>query len=299
MFFLLRYSLSELPSSGYRARLADDRIGHFFDQVEDFTSDVEHTPARRLVNRWRLDKEDANAPVSPPKQPIVFWLENTIPAKYRPAIRDGVLMWNRAFERIGFRDAIVVKEQPDDADWDAADVRYNTIRWFADTDAAFAQGPSRTNPFTGEIYDADIRFSELVVRFRRQQIVLQQNPLASPWEEQAAVHLRAPWSGGRGAMCNFAAEAALGAEFAWNVLETRGIEPDSPEADKFVYGFLREIAAHEVGHTLGLRHNFRASTIRTLEQAKDPTLTAREGLTGYVMDFLHRGKVGQLTGGFG
>ncbi|HSB16466.1 MAG TPA: zinc-dependent metalloprotease [Bryobacteraceae bacterium] len=286
MFFLLRYSLSELPPPGYRARLADDRIGHFFDQVEDFTSDVEHTPARRLVNRWRLEKEDPNASISRPKQPIVFWLENTIPVAYRPAIRDGILMWNRAFERIGFRDAVVVKEQPDDAEWDAADVRYNTIRWFAGTDAGFAQGPSRTNPYTGEIYDADIRFSESMVRFRRQTIVLQQNPLANPWDEQTAAYLRAPWGVEKGAMCTFAAEAARDAEFAWDVLETRGIEPDSPEADKFVYSYLREIAAHEVGHTLGLRHNFRASTIRRLDETQNASLTAKEGLTGSVMDYI-------------
>lgn len=286
MFFLLRYSLSELPPPGFQSRLADDRIGHFFNQVEDFTSDVEYTPARRLINRWRLEKEDPNAPVSRTKQPIVFWLENTIPVQYRPAIRDGVLMWNQAFERIGFRDAIVVKEQPDSADWDAADVRYNTIRWFAGTDAGFAQGPSRTNPYTGEIYDADIRFSESMVRFRRQTIVLQQNPLASPWEEPTAVHLRAPWGVEKGALCTFAAEAARDAEFAWDVLETRGIEPDSPEADKFVYSYLREISAHEVGHTLGLRHNFRASTIHSLDEAQNSSLTSKQGLTGSVMDYI-------------
>ncbi|GAF92486.1 unnamed protein product, partial [marine sediment metagenome] len=75
------------------------------------------------------EKKDPSAQVSEPKQPIVFWLENTIPPKYRPPIKDGILEWNKAFEKAGFKNAIVVKEMPDDAEWDAADIRYNTIRW--------------------------------------------------------------------------------------------------------------------------------------------------------------------------
>jgi hypothetical protein len=172
MLMKLRYSISELPEPGYQARLADPRVGHFFDQIQDYSDkyDSKHTPARRYINRWRLEKADPSASVSAPKKPVVFWLENTIPVKYRPAIRDGVLMWNSAFERIGFKDAIVVKEQPDNSEWDPADTRYNTIRWFAGIDAGFAQGPSRANPFTGELYDADIRFSEVFVRGPRTRL---------------------------------------------------------------------------------------------------------------------------------
>jgi hypothetical protein len=95
--------------------------------------------------------------LSPPKEPIVFWLENTIPVEYRPYVANGVLLWNKAFEKIGFKDAIVVKQMPDTATWDPADVRYNTIRWVIYPGQSYAVGPSRTNPFTGQIYDADIR----------------------------------------------------------------------------------------------------------------------------------------------
>ena len=91
-------------------------------------------------------------------------MENTIPVKYRDAVRQGALLWNKAFEKIGLQDAIVVNQQPDDADWDPADIRYNTIRWFAATDAGFAIGPSRANPLTGELYDADISFSDGIMR---------------------------------------------------------------------------------------------------------------------------------------
>ena len=163
--------MSERPQTGYRPRLADDRVGHFVNSIEDYSEDARYTTTKRLINRWHLEKQDPSAALSPPKQPIVFWLENTIPLKYRDAIRDGILMWNKAFERIGFQNAVQVKQQPDDADWDPADVRYSTIRWFAGyPDPGFAQGPSRTDPETGEIYDADIRFSESMTRFFRREV---------------------------------------------------------------------------------------------------------------------------------
>jgi Met-zincin/Domain of unknown function (DUF5117) len=283
----LRYSITQLPEPGYQPRLADQRVGHFFQQIQDYSDkyDSKYTPARRYINRWRLEKADVNASVSPPKKPIVFWLENTIPVKYRPAIREGVLMWNHAFERIGFKDAIVVKEQPDDSEWDPADTRYNTIRWFAGIDAGFAQGPSRANPFTGELYDADIRFSEVFVRSRRQMTVIETNPLSFMAPEQPFI-FRAPWSTGKQMSCTFASEAVREMAFAMDALEMNGVDPDSPEADKFVHDYLKEIAAHEVGHTLGLRHNFRASTIRSLGDAQNASLTSKEGLTGSVMDYI-------------
>jgi len=200
MIFRFRYGISALPQSGFRPRFADDRVGHFLDQAEDYTSDVAHAPTQRYITRWRLEKQDPKASLSRPKQPIVFWLENTIPVKYRPAIREGVLMWNKAFEKIGFQDAIEVREQPDDADWDPADVRYSTIRWINSTDAVFAQGPSITNPYTGQIYDADIRFSEAMTRFRRQELVHTLNPLAL--DEERPRQFQAPWSrASGGAMC--------------------------------------------------------------------------------------------------
>ncbi|MBI3668044.1 MAG: zinc-dependent metalloprotease [Acidobacteria bacterium] len=287
MILHLRYSLFELPPDGYRPRLADDRVGHFLEQAEDFTTDITHRPTRRYITRWRLEKLDPRAALSPPKQPIVYWLENTIPLQYRDAIRDGILLWNKAFERIGYKDAVVVKQQPDDADWDPADVRYSTVRWFTCTDCSFAVGPSITNPLTGEILDADIGFSEALTRFFRRELVEQIGPVSWSWDSEAPRPFLAPWSRRKAQyFCDLAEGATRDAQFAFDVLLARGLDPEGPEADKFVRDFLKEIAAHEVGHTLGLRHNFRASTIHTLEQAQNPELTAREGLTGSVMDYI-------------
>lgn len=288
MLFHLRYSLSERPQTGYRPRLADDRVGHFVNTIEDYSEDNRYSASKRYVNRWHLEKQDPSAAMSAPKQPIVFWLENTIPVKYRDAIRDGVLMWNKAFEKIGFKDAIVVKQQPDNADWDPGDVRYSTIRWFAGyPDPGFAQGPSRTDPHTGQIYDADIRFSEAMTRFLRREVNESITPLAMPWDYTPARAFVAPWSVANASyQCDFAHGAVNDAEFGFDLLVGRGMDPNGSEADKFIKDFLREIAAHEVGHTLGLRHNFRASTIHTFEQAQDSTVTSRDGLTGSVMDYI-------------
>ncbi|MFB3153069.1 MAG: DUF5117 domain-containing protein, partial [Candidatus Acidiferrales bacterium] len=159
-----RYSLVALPENDYRARLADDRVGYFMSMFMDYTSDKPDTPYVRYLNRWKLKKKNPKAKVSEPVEPIVFWLENSIPVEYREPIREGILLWNPAFEKAGFKNAMVVKQQPDDADWDPADMRYNTLRWFVGYDASFAIGPSHTNPYTGQILDADIGISEGILR---------------------------------------------------------------------------------------------------------------------------------------
>jgi hypothetical protein len=285
LLLTFRYSLSEMPPDGYRPRLADDRVGHFFTQAEDFTTDIAHEPARRYVTRWRLEKTDPSAAMSRPKQPIVFWLENTIPVGYRDAVKDGVLMWNRAFEKIGFIDAIEARQQPDDADWDPADVRYSTIRWFTATDAGFAIGPSRVNPFTGEIYDADISFSENMTRFARREAIEEVQPLRA--EPRMPTAFQPPWSASRfRALCDLPQGAAADAAFAHDLLSARAMNGPLMSDDDFIRAFLKYVTAHEVGHTLGLRHNFHASTIHTFEQLQDATRTGELGLTGSVMDYI-------------
>ena len=154
----VHYSISELPQTSYKPRLADDRVGYFVTALKDFskkettttascaTSPLEPGEGRRRRPRFRT-----------PKKPIVFWLEKTIPFKYRKPIRDGILEWNKAFEKAGFYDAIEVRQQPDDATWDPGDVSYNTFRWIT-AGVGFAMGPSRVNPTTGQILDADIIF---------------------------------------------------------------------------------------------------------------------------------------------
>ena len=110
-------------------RRADPRVGYFESGRFDFSNDLQRTPRQRFVNRWRLEKKDPDAALSEPVKPIVFWIDRTVPVKYRAAITAGVLEWNKAFEKIGFKDAIRVEVQPDDADFDTLDFGRASIRW--------------------------------------------------------------------------------------------------------------------------------------------------------------------------
>jgi hypothetical protein len=276
-----RYSLLELPDSDYMPRLADDRIGYFQATYLDYSSDRPETPYIRHIDRWHLVKKDPAVELSEPVKPITFWLENTIPHEYRGPMTEGVLLWNRAFEKIGFKNAVVVKQQPDDADWDPADARYNTIRWFVAYDASFAIGPSHSNPFTGQILDADIGFSEGILRLgarRRYQYVV--DPVTSVSEPRDLEVFGLEDS----RLCTYGEQLAEMGSVALDVLAMR---PgwSSEEEEEFVRQYVREVTVHEVGHTLGLRHNFRASTIYTM----DDLLTAErhpDGAIGAsVMDY--------------
>ena len=166
----LHYSLAGLPSNTYRPRLADDRVGHFMTAVKDYSSKTSDAPFVRYVNRWHLEKADKDAKFSPPKEPIIFYIEKTVPHRFRPYIRQGILEWNKAFEKAGFADAIEARIQQDHEDWDPEDARYNTIRWIVG--ASFAIGPSRVNPLTGQILDADILIGESWIRYWQREYTM-------------------------------------------------------------------------------------------------------------------------------
>jgi len=277
MFLGFHYSIAKLPDVPMRSRVLDERVGYFWTDRFDYTSDTPRLPIVRYANRWRLEKKDPAAPLSEPKQPIVFWLERTIPERYRPAIRDGILEWNKAFERIGFKEAIRVEIQPDDAEWDAGDVHRASVRWMTTARPSFAAiGPSTVDPRTGEILDADIGFDANAVRNIRHLRVerIGSNPVVAPLTPSSAMR------------CDYADGAAQEAGFALDLLEARGtIEPDSADADEFVNAFVKDVIMHEVGHTLGLTHNFRASTIYTNAELADPDFTQRNGIAGSVMEY--------------
>lgn len=301
----VRYSLSELPkNSNYQPRLADDRVGYFITAYQDFSSDNRSDPFIRYINRWDLEKKDPLAPLSPPKKPIVFWIENAVPLEYRDAISEGVLMWNQAFEKAGFKDAIEVRQMPNDAKWDPADVRYNTIRWINTVDGFFALGPSRVNPLTGEILDADIIVDASFVRSLKQEY----RSLVQPNQAQPQSFLsyligdRNLCTNGLGSQeqSNLSSLSKLATEYdlcygmeAANqfaigslALSLQNTMPSSDQMKKYIHQYLRLIIAHEVGHTLGLRHNFRGSTLLKPEELNNTDITRTKGLTNSVMDYL-------------
>ncbi|MDZ8186872.1 MAG: zinc-dependent metalloprotease [Nostoc sp. ChiSLP02] len=307
----VHYSFSQLrENNGYVPRLADDRVGYFITAFQDFSNNNFEEEFVRYINRWHLEPSDPNATLSPPKKPIVFWIENAVPVEYRQAIREGVLMWNKAFEKAGFQNAIEVHQMPDDADWHPADVRYNTIRWFNSLDAGFAKGPTRVNPLTGEILDADIIVDASMVRSIRQtyhtyvesnnkgfgnrNISLVSECKDGEWGKKVKGNGFDPnnfnsqvlSSNGNIDICygkGFVNQANMGV-LALSILQNAA--PNSEIIQEYVHQYLRSLIAHEVGHTLGLRHNFHGSTMLSPQELNNTEITHTKGLVSSVMDYL-------------
>jgi len=281
MRVVLFYDISERPDTGYMPRYADNRVGYFSTTFKDFTDDKDPERFKRYAQRWHLEKKYPYEQMSPPKEPIVYWLENTVPEQYREALTDGILMWNKAFEDIGIKDAIVVKQMPDDAEWDPADVRYSTIRWYSAIDAGFAIGPSRVDPFTGQIYDADIGvsidmpygsfrgFLQYAGILDDTNSLIPEGNRFDPFVEQRLNEISM--------LSNFN---------AMNFLKVSGVfAPGSEAEDEYVNAYLKGLICHEVGHTLGLRHNFKGSRQIPTSKLHDIEFTSEHGITSSIMDY--------------
>ncbi|WP_152606351.1 zinc-dependent metalloprotease [Aquabacterium sp. NJ1] len=272
MFITVHYSLSALPEKPMRTRAADPRVGYFTSTVADFTDDLARTPRQRFINRWRLEKKDPAAALSEPVQPIVFWLDPSIPDAYRPTITEGILEWNKAFEAIGFKNAIEVRTPPKDKPFDTQETGHTSIRWMTNSAPVFgAIGPTHVDPRTGEILDADIALESLssrAIRTVRSQFISASNAEQAP------------------DACQHAEQASEQLGLALDVLEAQGVlDPDSPQVKDFVLAYIKDTTMHEVGHTLGLRHNFRGSRWHTAEELTDPELTKAKGNSASVMDY--------------
>jgi len=162
------YSISLLKDSPtYKPRLADSRVGYFTTTYRDLGKFTHKEKWVRYVNRWHLEKKDASRKLSPPKEPIVFYVDAAVPARYRRYVRDGIIVWNKAFEKVGILDAIEVRQQDAETgaymELDSEDVRYNFVRWLSN-DQGTAIGPSRVNPNTGQILDADVILTDGWIR---------------------------------------------------------------------------------------------------------------------------------------
>lgn len=285
-FFVgLVYNFRKLPEQPMRPRVADGRIGHFNEIYHDYTFDAKKLDQKvYIINRWRLEKKNPAESLSEPVQPIVYWLDQNIPERYRSAVTAGVLEWNKAFERIGFKNAIEVRQQPKGADFDTLDANHASIRWYIGSDASVAVGPRNADPRSGEIMDADIALADVFSRSPRQWLV-ENDVNATP--APPLPNLRSWWERDHsGDKCHYASEAAQQMHFALDILEARGeLPPDSPEVEAFIQSVLKETIMHEVGHTLGLKHNFRASTVFSQAHLRNPALTAEQGISGSVMDY--------------
>ncbi len=376
------YSISLLREDpDYKPRMADERLGYFTTVYRDLGKFTDKEKWNRYINRWKLEKRDPKLAKSPPKEPIVFYIDSAVPVRYRESVRSGVLEWNKAYDKVGIVNAVEVYQQDESTgahmDKDPEDVRYNFIRWLSN-DQGTAIGPSRVHPLTGQILDADVvltdgwirhfwvQFNEimpelvmdgmsaetlawletrpqwdprvrladpsqrpmmLAQRARRGVTAYGGHPIALgdpalPHDEPGSMLLgRTEFDGlfNRTSQINGLCLAAKGKAFDMAtgrlMLEMLASEenfdalaaPDDekkddkkgekkdekkkvPELDGipdwFVQPLLADLVSHEVGHTLGLRHNFKASCEYTLGEINSDQVKGKKPFAGSVMDYI-------------
>ena len=343
---VVHYGLVDLPEGGYSAapgrrprRPLRHRRQGFLQQQQGHHFRPLHQPlaagARRDDRRRPAVGARRRRSSSTSKRPV--------PHEYRSAVQEGILEWNKAFEKIGFRNAIEVVQQRDEEDFDPEDMNYNTFRWIT-TDQGFAMGPSRANPLTGEILDADIIFDASFIRFWKQErqilrvdgkeyepvspiqamdlgwglnhSILRRNTGAVSWDDRPqrlspnASRLSALRQGVCQCPNHMKMElgmAALALADAVNAPKPKEKDKDAKDKkkdkdakdkekeakekekdkvlDELIHQAIKHIVMHEVGHTLGLRHNFKGSTMLANNQLHDTKITREKGLVGSVMDY--------------
>ncbi len=365
---VIHYSLCKTPDPGYHPRMADYRVGHFLNAVTDYGQPDPDTDARRMINRWRLEKNDPKAKLSPPKKQIVWWIEDNVPIEFRPYVQQGILEWNKAFEKIGILDAVAVRWQNAQDDFEPEDINYCTLRWIT-TGSTFAMSGLRSDPMTGEMIDGDVIYDASWIKTWKEEYAFlvgvptptgagldlsgpviplamgevispimamkhgfgfptpppgsrralslnqallgnQKGGLGAPggsvpiavdvvpsgWDPIQA-HLFRRMTEGRLTSCNYAAGKSGEMRFASLALamladadaekekdkDKKDKEPKLPE--EFLGQAIKEVVMHEVGHSLGLRHNFKASIMLRPEQINDTSVTRSKGMTGSVMDY--------------
>ena len=287
-----RHALLPMPEEGFTPRADDPRIGFFTTEVDDLTG-VSATPWKDMIHRWRLEKKDPAAAMSEPVEPITWWIENTTPEEFRPIIKAGVEKWNQAFEPLGFKNAVVVKVQPDDADWDAGDVRYNVLRWTASPSPPFSgYGPSFVNPRTGEILGADImlEYGGMIGRLWRAEVFSKAGMIEELMEEEyASLDAEMQGCSSREILAEQMSRCHAGTVMGRNSLlaaaAMRAYNFTDEEHAEFVRQTLHRLVLHEVGHTLGMSHNMHASTMLSPDELKDAAKVAENGMCNSVMEY--------------
>lgn len=265
----VQHSFVALPENDYQPRQDDARIGYFTNQFDNMTS-ADWAPYEDVIKRWDLQKKDPSAALSEPVKPITWWIENTTPVEWRDTIRDAVLAWNTSFEKAGFKNAIEVKIQPDDADWDAGDINYNVLRWTASPRPPFGgYGPALANPLTGEILGSDIMLEYVFMKNRWMYDTLYTQGAATLTEHMSDSELH----------------CSLSHSIQENMLLAKGLGTGANIEDKEILRQgLTQLVLHEVGHTLGLNHNMKSSILWNEKDVHDKRKT--QGIvTGSVMDY--------------
>jgi hypothetical protein len=281
----VKYNFTQILSSpGYMPRLYDDRVGYWEDPHVGFDYDSQIDNGRWYIVRWNLEASDPSQPVSPAKKPIVYYLDRSIPAEYRGAVRDGILEWNKAFEKIGISNAVQVLDPPDDPSWDPDDIRYSVIRWVTDAPSEFgAEAQIVWDPRTGEIFRGGVLLDANLGRYAKfgERDLLE--ALLGPGTPGTTQHkVKAKTFGPAGDESDFGRGLAAQSAFGATALTLMG---QTGDLEQFVYQRIKAVAMHEVGHDFGLSHNFIAHNAYSPAELHSAAFTKADGTTASVMDY--------------
>lgn len=235
------HSFVKLPDPGYRPRKYDPNCGCFSISFQDYSSSLDQPLTTRLITRHRLQKKDPTSSASEPVKPIIYYLDSGVPEPVKSALLDGANWWNDAFEEAGFQNAFQVKVLPADAD--PMDIRYNVIQWVHRSTRGWSYGQSVVDPRTGEIIKGHVLLGSLRVR---QDYLLMRGAGVQSGDEQNQ-------------QCRVGDAPLVG---PWSQLVERQLAESKANDLKsdVALARIRQLSAHEVGHTLGFAHNFAAST---------------------------------------
>ncbi len=282
----LFYTMVKLPEEPMKPRMADDRTGYFMTVHKDFT-EADETFFKRYVNRWRLECDGApdSDGLCTPKKPIVYYIDHTVPTEFREAMMEGIEAWSDAFVDAGFRNAVQAKMLPDSVM--AEDIRYATLRWNTSDQPGYgAIGPSVVDPRTGEILDADILFEANMIlgdKDAYRELVEPRTAIDEIFnvsEEELALMSQGVKTQ------SFYNEMSSQFDLVQSMLAAKGvIKPGAPVPKEFLDQAVRWVTMHEVGHTLGLRHNFRSSIDTPLDKLYDEQWAEENGVFNSAMEY--------------